>query len=126
MAKKVIRYSSCFKRDVVEAIEKEGISIEECRRRYGIKGGATIQRWLRSYGKNELLNKVVMVQTLEERDELQSLREENRQLKIAYAEIAIAHKIDQKVIEAAESILGCDLKKKYGQELSRALKEKSL
>ncbi|MDR2425556.1 MAG: transposase [Prevotellaceae bacterium] len=55
MAKKVIRYSSCFKRNVVAAIEKEGISIEECRRRYGIKGSVTIQRWLRSYGKNELL-----------------------------------------------------------------------
>ena len=111
MRKKVIRYSNCFKRSVVEAIEKEGLSISECRCRYGIKGGLTIRQWLRLYGKNELLNKVVMVQTLEERDELRSLRGEIKQLKIAYAELSIAHKIDRKVIEVADEMYGTDLKK---------------
>jgi hypothetical protein len=48
----------------------------ECRRCYGIKGGGTVQNWLRRYGKNELLNKVVMIQTLEERDGLKRLRNE--------------------------------------------------
>ena len=125
MAKRIIRYSNCFKRSVIEAIEKEGLSISECGRRYGIKGGATIQQWLRLYGKNKLLNKVVMVQTLEERDELRSLRAELKELKIAYAELAIAHRIDQKVIEVADEMYGTDLKKKYAQELSRHLKGRS-
>ena len=44
MAKKIIRYSYCFKCRVIEAIKKEGMSISECRRRYGIKGGATIRQ----------------------------------------------------------------------------------
>ena len=122
MARKIIRYSICFKRSVVESIEKEGLSISECRRRYGITGAATIQKWLQAYGKNHLLNKVVMVQTVKERDELKRLREENKQLKIAYAELAIAHKIDQKVIEVTDEMLGTDLKKKYEQELSQHLK----
>jgi len=38
------RYSNCFKHTVVEAIEQEGLSIEEARRRYGVGGGSTIQR----------------------------------------------------------------------------------
>ena len=124
MTRQVVRYSNCFKRNVVESIEHDGLSIEECRRRYGIKGSETIQKWIRIFGKNELLNKVVMVQTLEERDELKRLREEVKRLKIAYADLAIEHKIDQKVIEIADELYGIDLKKKYEQELSHHLKAK--
>ncbi|RRD57933.1 transposase, partial [Tannerella forsythia] len=32
--KKIIRYSTCFKLQVVEEIEKNGLSIEDCRRKY--------------------------------------------------------------------------------------------
>jgi len=124
MARQVVRYSNCFKRNVVESIERDGLSIEDCRRLYGIGGSETIQKWIRRFGKNELLNKLVMVQTLDERDELKRLREEVKRLKIAYADLAIAHRIDQKVIEIADELYGFDLKKKYEQELSHHLKEK--
>ena len=124
MARQVIRYSNCFKRNVVEAIEREGLSIEEVRRLYGIKGGATVQNRLRAFGKNQLINKVVMVQTLEERDEIKRLSEENKRLKLACADLAMEHKIDQKVIEIADEMYGTDFKKKYAQELSQRLKEK--
>jgi Transposase and inactivated derivatives len=118
------RYSNCFKLTVVAAIEKEGLSIEEARRRYGIGGGSTIQRWIRKFGKNELLNKVVKVSTVEERDELTRLREENKQLKIAYAELALHHKLSESVIEISDEMFGLDLKKKYAQELLKHTKEK--
>ncbi|GHT17718.1 hypothetical protein FACS189429_2430 [Bacteroidia bacterium] len=118
MAKKIYRYSNCFKLQVVKAIEKDGLSIEDARRRYGIAGAETVQKWLRKFGKNELLNKVVMVQTVEERDELKRLRQENKALKVAYAELAIDHKISEKVIEIADEMFGLELKKKYAQELS--------
>jgi transposase-like protein len=52
--KKTVRYSDCFKLQVVSNIEKEGLSIEACRRKYGISGGSTIQSWLRKYGKRDL------------------------------------------------------------------------
>jgi len=109
------RYSNCFKLTVVEAIEKEGLGIEEARRRYGIGGADTIQRWIRKFGKNKLLNKVVKVSTVEERDELTRLREENKQLKIAYAELALHHKLSESVIEISDEMFGLDLKKKYAQ-----------
>ena len=113
------RYSNSFKRSIVEAIEKEGLSLESARHRYGIGGSSTIQSWIRKFGKNELLNKVVEVKTLEERDELTRLRAENKQLKIAYAELALKHKLSESVIETSDEMFGTDLKKKYVQELSK-------
>ena len=124
MSKKIYRYSDCFKRSVVEEIEKNGLSIEEARRRYGIGGGETIQKWLVRFGKNHLLSKVVRVETKEERDELRRLREELKALKIAYAELAIDFKLSQKVIEKSDEMFGLDLKKKYAQALSQKSKKK--
>ena len=106
--KKVIRYSTCFKLQVVEDIEKNGLSIEDCRRKYGIGGGQTIQAWLKKLGKHHLLNKVVRVET---RDELKRLRSENKALKEAYAELALNHKCSEKVIEVADEMFNLDLKK---------------
>nr|WP_314287350.1 transposase [uncultured Capnocytophaga sp.] len=59
MRKTTVRYSDCFKRSIVEEIEKNGLSIEDCRRKYAIGGSTTIQKWLKKYGKNHLLNKIV-------------------------------------------------------------------
>jgi transposase len=118
------RYSDCFKLQVVEEIEKNGLSIEECRLKYGITGGATIQHWLRKYGKHHLLNKIIRVETKEEIDELKRLRAENKALKEAYAELSLHHKCSEKVIEVADELFNLDLKKKYEEELSVYFKRK--
>ena len=115
--KKIIRYSDCFKLQIVEEIENKGLGLNECRLKYGISGSATIQRWLKQYGKLQLLNKVVRVETKEEKDELKRLREELKSLKQAYAELSLSHKCSETVIEVADEMLGTDLKKKYEQEL---------
>ena len=124
MSKKTYRYSDCFKLNVVTEIEKNGLTIQEARLKYGIKGGSTIQKWLVKFGKNHLLNKVVRVETKDERNELKRLRDENKKLKIAYAELAIDHKLSKKVLEKADEMMGLDLKKKYEQALSQKSKKK--
>lgn len=124
MSKKTYRYSDCFKLSVVTEIEKNGLTIQEARLKYGIKGGATIQKWLVKFGKNHLLNKVVRVETKDERNELKRLLDENKKLKIAYAELAIDHKLSEKVLEKADEMMGLDLKKKYEQALSQKSKKK--
>lgn len=121
--KKIIRYSTCFKLQVVEEIEKNGLSVEDCRRKYGIGGGQTIQEWIKKLGKHHLLNKVVRVETRGELDELKRLRAENKALKEAYAELALNHKCSEKVIEVADEMFNLDLKKKYEHELSVYFKE---
>ena len=124
MSRKIIRYSDCFKQSVVSEIEKNGLTIQQARDRFRIKGTNTIQLWLKKYGRNHLLNKVVRVETRDDINELKRLREENQRLKIAYAELAIDHKLSQKVIEKADEIMGLDLKKKYELELSQKSKKK--
>ena len=125
------RYSDCFKLQVVEEIEKNCLTIDACRLKYGIGGGSTIQRWVRKYGKQHLLNKIVRVETRDEIDELKRLRAENKALKEAYAdlslqhaELSVHHKCSEKVIEVADELFNMDLKKKYEQELSLYFKKK--
>ena len=124
MSRKIIRYSDCFKQSVVLEIEKNGLTIQQARDRFGIKGTNTIQLWLKKYGRNHLLNKVVRVETKDEINELKQLREENKRLKIAYAELAIDHKLSEKVLEKADELMGLDLKKKYEQALAQKSKKK--
>lgn len=124
MSRKIIRYSDCFKQSVVSEIEKNGLTIQQARDRFGIKGTNTIQLWLKKYGRNHLLNKVVRVETKDQINELKQLREENKRLKIAYAELAIDHKLSEKVLEKADEMMGLDLKKKYEQALLQKSKKK--
>ncbi len=79
--RKIIRYSEQFKLNVVRQVEQGGMSIAECRRKYGISGEQTVQNWLKKYGKRHLLNKVVVIRTPEEEDELERLRKENEKLR---------------------------------------------
>ncbi len=117
MSVKIIKYSNRFKLGIIKEIEENGLSISECQLKYGIRGSQTIQNWLNKYGKNHLLNKVVRIETMDEKDELKHLREENKRLKIAYAELSLHHKCSEAVIEISDEMFGLDFKKKYEQEL---------
>lgn len=124
--KRTIRYSESFKLQIIRCIEEEGLSISAVKQRYSIKGGQTIQSWIKKYGKNQLLNKIIKIQTMDERDELKRLQEENKALKLAYAELSLEHKCSEKVIELADEMFGMDLKKKYESELlSNSRKKKN-
>ena len=58
--KVIKKYSISFRRQVVGDLESGRFnSIESVRRHYGIGGTRTVQNWLRKYGKNHLLPKVV-------------------------------------------------------------------
>ena len=46
------RYSEAFKRTVIEAIDQEGLGLEEACRRYDIRAAATVARWYQTYGRN--------------------------------------------------------------------------
>lgn len=64
------RYSFSFKQQVVRELEQEGVSKELIRKKYGIKGGSTLQNWIRKFGKNHLINQVIRIETMEEKDNL--------------------------------------------------------
>ena len=117
----IVRYSDCFKRAVIEEIEKKGLSIEACRRKYSIGGATTIQKWLKKYGKNHLLNKIVRVETIDEIQEIKALKKEIKALKEAYAEMTIEKKVYETCLQVYGEETGRSeqIKKKLEQELSK-------
>ena len=84
-----IRYSVGFKRRVVNELEA-GETLGSLRMRYGINGGQTIQSWVRKFGKNHLMNKIVRIETMDEKDRLKQLEDEVRKLKLALADSLLA------------------------------------
>ena len=123
----IVRYSDCFKKSAIEEIEKNGLSIEECRRKYAIGGATTIQKWLKMYGKNHLLNKIVRVETIDEIQEIKALKKEIKALKEAYAEMTIEKKVYETYLQVYGEETGRseEIKKKLEQELSKYFPRKN-
>ena len=90
MRQQVVRYSEAFKMKVVSELESGKLdTIAEARERYGIAGRATVQNWLKKYGKNEQRSRVVKVQTPDDRDQIKELKQEISQLKNALADTQV-------------------------------------
>ena len=119
----VIRYSIGFKQKVVKEIEEEGLTISEASRRYGIKGGLTVHKWLRKFGKYHLLSKVIRIETMEEKDRVKQLEQENAKLKIALADSLMAKRCLEVVIEEGDKQFNMGLKKKLDESVSADLKK---
>ena len=102
MNKKVIRYSEAFKLQIVSELESGKFkSIFEAMKRYDIRGTSTIQRWIEKYGKNHLLNKVVVVKTVEERDQVKELNQRIRQLETALSNAHLDLSLERSWLEIA-------------------------
>lgn len=112
------RYSDAFKRQVVESVEQEGYSQQQAADLYGCSQ-ESVRRWIKQYGKNHLLNKVVRIQTMDEADRIKELTEEIKKLKAALADAHIDQTISESYFELACQRLGVDpeeFKKKHGDE----------
>ena len=118
--KVIFRYSISFKQKVVREIEEEGLSVLAASRRYGIKGGNTIGAWIKQFGKNHLLTKIVRVEMKGEKDRTKELEKENKKLKEALADAYLAKECAEKIIELANEEYKTDLKKNFGQGESKS------
>ena len=74
-----IRYSEAFKVEIVRELETSQAPFEQIRRKYGIGGCATVQKWVRRYG-NGTRGKIIRVERPEEINELKRLKERVRLL----------------------------------------------
>ncbi len=111
--KKSIRYSLSFKQMVVREVE-EGGNIAFVRKKYDIGGRTTIQKWIKLFGKHHLLNKIIRVETMNERDRMKQLEEDNKKLKLALADAYMAKECLEGVIKMADEEYKTDLKKNFG------------
>lgn len=100
MAKKTIRYSEQFKLQVIKDIESGRFpTIAAARRHFGIQGIGTISDWLRKYGKNHLLGKVVIVQKPDELDEKKRLKKRIKELEQALVQTQVQSVIHESYFE---------------------------
>jgi transposase len=118
----IVRYSISFRQKVVKEIEEEGLTFEAAARRYGIKGGQTISNWIKKFGRYHLLSKIVRVETMEEKDRIKQLEQENRKLKIALADSMMEKRCLEVVIDEADKSYEIGLKKKLDELASKDLK----
>jgi transposase-like protein len=109
---------------VVREIE-EGATKESVKRKYGITGGETVNKWLRKFGKHHLVNQTIRVETMEEKDKVKFLEKEVQRLKMALADAFLAQRSLETVIDEANKLYGTDLKKNFGESLSADSKESS-
>jgi transposase-like protein len=116
--KTTIRYSISFKQKVVKEIEEEGLGFGAAARRYGIKGGSTIQKWIKKFGKNHLLNKIVRIEMKGEKDLLKEQEAEIKKLKIALADATLKKDALETLIEIVNEHYNTDVKKNFGQQRS--------
>lgn len=85
--RKTIRYSEAFKRQIISQLEDGTLdNLEHAKKRYDIRGASTVKRWVRQFGKSQLLSKVVRVETPGERDRMKQLEGRIRDLEHALAE----------------------------------------
>ena len=106
----VWKYSESFKRQVVSDLESARFdTVGSAMRHYGIPGNGTIERWIRKFGKNHLLPKVVIVQTPNEKREIERLRKDVAKLEQALGRAHVEGLLEKKFLELACRDLGTEV-----------------
>jgi transposase len=108
----ITRYSKAFQQKVVTEIEIGKLTIAQARKIYDIKGSGTINYWLKKFGKNHLIAKVVRIEMKDEKDKVQELERQKKQLESALAQAHLKIISLESLIESAEAHYQIDIKKK--------------
>jgi len=107
--KEVIRYSEAFKLQVVRELEQGRYkSAWEAGCAYGVKGNHTVALWVRQFGKDHLLGKMVRVMKADEEAEVKALRKRVRELERALADAHIDLKLEAAYVELACEAAGVE------------------
>ncbi len=114
MGQDVVRYSEGFKQKVVEEIERDGKSIHEVQQKYGIRGALTVYRWVRQRGRNELIGKIVRIETLDEKNKLKEQEKRIAELEKALARSELKVMKLETDLEWVEEKYHIQVKKKNG------------
>ena len=112
------RYSESFKQKLVTEIEAGKYSIKESSNLYDVSE-VSIRIWLRKFGKNHLIGKVVKVEMRGEADKLKQLQKEKRELESALAQAQLKIITLESTIECANELFTTDIKKKFGTTASK-------
>ena len=117
-----IRYSEAFKMMIVREVQEQDLPFAHVQRKYGIRGAATVIKWVRQYG-NGTRGKRIRVEKPEEINELQRLKERVRRLESALADANIDLALERAYTEMACERAGLEVaefkKKALGQRRTK-------
>jgi transposase len=119
MSKEIRQYSLAFKQMVVQEVEDGRFTISEAKRTYDIGGWGTIPRWLKKFGRDHLLNKVVRIEMKGEKDRIQELERQKRELESALAQAHLKSICLEALIESVEEHYQIDVKKNFGEKAQK-------
>ena len=94
---------------MVSEIEKGHLTLSEARIKYGIRSHHTIKYWIRKMGKNDLLCRVVHIQTPHEMDRLKLLQKRISELEKALAQTQLECLQSESYLLIACQQLGLDI-----------------
>ena len=106
MKRGFVTYSEAFKMQVVEQISQGKFATAyQAQKAYGICGADTVQKWIKKYGRPELLPKRVRVETMTEIDELKEAKKRIRDLEKALADSHMDYCLERAFLEIAWEIV---------------------
>jgi len=122
MKKGFITYSEAFKMQVVDEIGRgKFATIFEAQKAYNICGTNTVQKWLKKYGREDLLPKRIRVETMAEIDELKEAKKRIRDLEKALSDSHMDYCLERAFLEIACEQMGTsreELKKNNAMRLA--------
>lgn len=109
MREQVTRYSESFKAQVVrELSEGRFANVHAASRFYGIPGAGTVKNWVKRLGREDLVPKVVRMETPDEQNEVQRLRKRVRKLEEALANKDLQLVVSDSFLEIAVERAGLE------------------
>ena len=78
---------------------------------------SVVSKWIKQFGRDELLNTVIRVKMRSEDDKFKQLEAENRRLKMALADAVLAKDVLETLIEVVDEHYQTDVKKNFGHGL---------
>ena len=116
-------YSVAFRKRVIMSIETGEYNILQASEVFGCSP-STIYKWIRKYGKNYQIGKVIKVSTKSERDRIKELESEVKFLREErdYGKLKVL--AFETLIEVANQEMNIDLKKNFGCQASKRQSQK--
>jgi transposase-like protein len=110
MTEKIKRYSEAFRRQVVAEYES-GVTITSLQKKYGIKGGTTIQTWIKKYARAGFRHEVVHIQTVEEVNRVKDLEKQVKEMEQALGKVMLDKLKLESILEELQGGQGEEVKK---------------
>ena len=112
------RYSMAFKQKVISEIESGKYSLRQSSKIYNVSD-VSLYKWLKRFGKNHLIGKVVRIEMKGEADRIKQLEAEKKELESALAQAQLKIITLESTMEVAEEIYKIDFKKNVGTKGSK-------